>query len=192
MAGISRPDVPFVFEVDGGGIVVEIDDAVVTEDIEVIEGLVEPGLLGVTIDGTWEDEVAAEDRIVDEAFEGRRVCLGRSALGGGCDDAAEGVEGLFLEGVADRSGTAIGGTGGDSALAAGEAARRERDIVRGVGGGLAEGAGDADRAEKWLSLFLEGLSLYPLGYGRRATGVIGMPVGGVGALSIRIPGLNVC
>ena len=171
---------------------VDTDEAVVTDVIETTDGREELGLLGATIEGIAEDDVAAEDLIVDEAFEGRLPCRGLSALGG-CDVAAEGVVGLFLDGVAERSGTAIGGTGGDSALvAAGDCGLRERDIVRGVGGATDEGAGEAERPEKLLSRFLAGLSLYPLVYVRRGMGVRGTPLGGVGALSIRIPAVNCC
>lgn len=41
------------------------------------------GLPGSAIDGICEAVVADEDRIVDEAFDGRRPCLGRRELGGG-------------------------------------------------------------------------------------------------------------
>lgn len=42
------------------------------------------GLVGITREGTCENVVDVEARILEEAFDGRRSCLVRRALGGGC------------------------------------------------------------------------------------------------------------
>ena len=58
------------------------------------------------MEGICELVVEAEARILDEASEGRRPCLGRSeaGMGGGCEDWDEGVVGrVDRDGVAARS-----------------------------------------------------------------------------------------
>ena len=91
---------------------------------------------GYMIEGTWLEVVAADAllEVSVVAFEGNRACRGRNALGGGTC-SRDGVEGRVLDGVADLSGSAVGGgleKSGESARA-GLRARRGLDVDRGPG-----------------------------------------------------------
>ena len=66
------------------------------------------GLLGSAIDGTCEVVVAADDRMVEDAFDGLRPGRGRNALGGGNGCCEDGVPARARDdGAAELSGGAV-------------------------------------------------------------------------------------